>query len=391
MKTNRFKICMVSDTYFPYIGGIPEHIYNLSHTLREHGHTVKILTARFSARLVKSLPYLPDEEFVYRIGDALLIRANKSFARLTIGWRLSDKVEKFFEKENFDIIHIHGSLAPTLPILAIRHSSAINVITFHATHPKDKNYLFFRPLLLPYIRKLHGKIAVSSSARDSNMYYFSGECRIIPNGVNIKLYNPSVPRLEKFFDKRPKILFLGRFEPRKGLKYLLQALPIVKKEIPEILLIVVGAGVLGYAYQEYIAKEVKGNIYFAGLIRDEEKPRYYASCDVFCAPSIGYESFGIVLLEAMACGKPIVASDIPGYRTIIEDGKEGFLVQPKCPEEIADRLLKILKNPELAKKMGEQGYKKSLNYSWERVARQVEDYYLELFQQYPYYKRRYAI
>ncbi|MEO0091426.1 MAG: glycosyltransferase family 4 protein [candidate division WOR-3 bacterium] len=388
---DQLKVCMVSDTYFPYIGGIPEHIFHLSQTLRKNGHIVKILTARFSAKIVKSLPYLPDEEFVYRIGNAMLIRANKSFARLTIGWRLSDKIEKFFEKERFDIIHIHGSLAPTLPILAIRHSSAINIITFHATHPKDKNYLFFRPLLLPYIRKLHGRIAVSEAARESNMYYFPGDCRIIPNGINIILYNPSVARLEKFSDPRPKILFLGRFEPRKGLKYLLQALPIIKKEIPDVLLIIVGAGVLGYAYQEYIAKEVKENIHFAGLIPEEEKPHYYASCDVFCAPSIGYESFGIVLLEAMACGKPVVASDIPGYRTIINDGQEGFLTQPKCPEAIADRIIKILKNPELAKKMGERGYQKSLKYSWERVAQQVEEYYVELVHQYPYYKRRYTI
>lgn len=391
MKPNRFKICMVSDTYFPYIGGIPEHIFYLSQTLRKKGHTVKVLTAQFSSKIVKSLPYLPDEEFVHRIGNGLLIRANKSFARLTIGWRLSDKIEKFFEREKFDIIHIHGSLAPTLPILAIRHSSAVNIITFHASHPRDKNYLFFRPLLLPYIRKLHGRIAVSEAARKSNMYYFPGDCRIIPNGINTKLYNPSVLPLEKFSDSRPKILFVGRFEPRKGLKYLLQALPLVKREIPDILLIVVGAGVLGYAYQEHIAKEVKENIHFAGVIREEEKPRYYASCDVFCAPSIGYESFGIVLLEAMACGKPIVASDILGYRTLITDGQEGFLAQPKCPEEIADRLIRILKNPELAKKMAENGYRKSLNYSWERVSAQVEDYYGELLQQYPYFKRRYSI
>lgn len=377
------KICMVSDTYYPYIGGIPEHILNLSRTLRRRGHTVKILTTNFKGRMIKTLETNHDEEFNFRIGNGLTIRANKSLAIIPLGWRMSDKVEKFFQQENFDIIHIHGSLAPMLPVLAIRHSNAVNVITFHSSHPKDGKYLLFSHLLEPYMDKLHGRIAVSTTAHDSNMHYFTGDCRIIPNAINIELFNPATKPLPQFVNNRPKILFLGRFEPRKGLKYLLQALPIIKEQIPDVLLIVCGAGLLGYAYQEYMSKDIKDNIYVAGLITGEERPHYYASCDVFCAPSIGHESFGIVLLEAMATGKPVVASDISGFRTVVDDGIEGLLAAPREPNVIADRIIKILTNKNLAKTMGDAGRRKALTYSWEAITKQVEDYYNELLKQYP--------
>lgn len=369
---------MVSDVYYPYVGGIPEHIYHLSQELRRRGHTVKILTSNFGGTTVETLKECPDEEHVYRVGQALLIRSNKSFARLPIAWRLMHKVKKFFEQEKFDLIHIHGSLAPTLPIIAIRQSRAVNVITFHSDHAKSMGYMIFRSLLMPYFRKLDGIIAVSTAARDASSRFFPGKYEVIPNAIDTNLFHPKVEPLPQFAYDRPKILFLGRFEPRKGLKYLLKALPIIKNEIPNILLIVVGAGLLGYAYKEYIAKEVLENIHFAGLVPNEERPRYYATCDVYCAPSIGFESFGIVLLEAMATGKPIVASDISGYRTILEDGKQGYLVPPRDYEQIAQAIIKILRNPELAKRMGAAGRKKALDYSWPKIAQQVEAYYEKL-------------
>jgi phosphatidylinositol alpha-mannosyltransferase len=374
------KICMVSDTYYPYVGGIPEHIFHLSNTLRQRGHSVQILTSKFNGKVLNTTSLPSDEEFIYRIGRGVMIRANKSFAQLPIGWRLSDKIEKFFQKEKFDIVHIHGSLAPTLPILALRHSKSVNVMTYHAGHPKDIKYLLFHQILLPYLRKLDGRIAVSEAACDSNLHFYPSECVIIPNAIDTGLFNPSIPRLPQFNDNRPKILFLGRFEPRKGLKYLLQALPIIKKQIPDVLLIVVGEGILGYAYQEYIAKEVKNNIHFAGLITGKARAEYYASCDVFCAPSIGNESFGIILLESMATAKPVVASDIPGYNAVVDDGIDGFLAAPRVPHEIADRLIKILSNPRLARTMGDAGRRKSLTYSWEKIAQQIEDYYHVLLQ-----------
>jgi phosphatidyl-myo-inositol alpha-mannosyltransferase len=375
------KICMVSDVYYPYVGGIPEHIFHLSKELRNRGHEVKILTSNFGGTTVETLKSCPDEEHIIRMGKSLLIRSNKSFARLPIGWRLMNQVKQLFAREKFDVIHVHGSLAPTLPVIAIRQSKAVNVITFHSDHAKSKGYLIFRSWLMPYFRKLDGVIAVSTAARDSSNRFFPGKYEVIPNAIDVDLFSPKVEPLPQFADNRPKILFLGRFEPRKGLKYLLKALPYIKNEIPEVLLIVVGAGLLGYAYKEYVAKEVEANIHFAGLIPNEERPRYYATCDVYCAPSIGFESFGIVLLEAMATGKPIVASDISGYRTILDHGKQGFLAEPRDHEGIARAIVQILRNPQLAKKMGEAGRKKALQYSWQSITQQVEAYYEKLLAQ----------
>lgn len=374
------KICMVSDVYYPYVGGIPEHIFHLSQELRRLGHTVKILTSRFGGKTLETLPYCPDEDQVFRVGQGLIIRSNKSFARLPVGWRPMNKVKKFFSQEDFDIIHIHGSLAPTLPIIALRQSRAINLLTFHSDHSKSKGYLVFKPLLLPYFRKLHGRIAVSNAAKESSNRYFPGDYRIIPNGIDTETFNPQVQPLAQYENYSPKILFLGRLEPRKGFKYLLKALPLVKEKFPNLLLIVVGAGLFGYSYKEYVTEEVQANVHFVGLIENEARPAYYATCDVFCAPSIGYESFGIVLLEAMATGKPVVASDISGYRTILEEGREGLFAPPRDPQGIANALIKILSNRELQQKMGEAGRIKALKFSWKSIARQVEDYYQELLE-----------
>lgn len=382
------RICMVSDTYYPYIGGIAEHIYHLAVELRRHGDKVKILTTKFGGRTLACLSEVPDEDQVFRVGRGILIRSNKSFARVPVAIRPSARVKRFFEKEGFDVVHLHGSLAPTLPLVALRVSKAINVFTFHATHEKSVAYAFSRSLLLPYFRAIHGLVAVSPAARNSAAKYFPGNYRIIPNGVDVEFFSPNVPPIPELDNSRPKILFLGRFEPRKGLKYLLMALPEIVREIPDVQLVVVGTGLLGYAYKGYLAKEVEHHVHWAGLVPNEDRPRYYRSCDVFCSPAIGYESFGIVLLEAMATTRPVVASDITGYRAVLTSGEQGFLVPPRDPKAITQAIIKILKDKELARRMGEAGRKRALEFSWSNVVLQVKELYRELIAHYPvpYYR-----
>lgn len=377
------RICMVSDNYYPYIGGIPDHIYHLSSELRKKGHTVKVLTTNYGGSTVECLPAAPDEEHIYRVGKGLLIRSNKSFARVPVAWRPVDKVKRFFAREKFHIIHIHGSLAPTLPLVAIRASRVVNVMTMHSDYQRSIPYVLFWPALRPYFHHLHGLVAVSERARDSTAKYFPGPYRIIPNAVDTNLFRPDVQPIPELDNGRPKVLFLGRFEPRKGLKYLLMALPEIVRQVPDVQLIAVGAGLFGYSYKGYLDKEVESHVHWAGVIPNEDRPRYYATCDVYCSPAIGFESFGIVLLEAMATGKPVVASDIEGYRKVLEHGKEGLLVPPRDPERIAEAIVRLLKDPDLRRQMGEAGRKKALYYSWSRVAEQVEDLYYELLARYP--------
>ncbi len=368
---------MVSDVYFPHIGGIPVHIHNLSRELRKLGHEVKVLTANFTSKLLDGRIYCPDEKDVYRIGRSIVIRSNKSWATVAFGVRLGKKVKEVLSS-GFDIIHIHGSLAPTLPILVLRHSQAKNLITLHSYYKKSKGYTLFRPLLLPYFRKLDGIIAVSQAAMEATKRYFPGEYCIIPNAIDPNHFSPETPPLPQFLDKGPRLLFVGRFEPKKGLKYLLWALPLIKKEFPNCLLLVVGAGILGYAYKEYIDEEVKDNILFCGAIPPEEIHYYYSSCDIFCAPSVDCESFGIILLEAMASGKPVVASDIPGYREVVSHGEDGLLVEPRSPKGIAEAVLRILKDEKKKERMGRAGREKALTYSWERIGKKIELFYQRL-------------
>ncbi len=374
------RILMVSGVYFPHVGGIPVHILNLSQELKRRGHLVKILTANFSTRILNGFNYLPNEEDVYRVGRSIMIRSNKSWASLSFGLRLGARVKDILSK-GFDIVHIHGSLAPTLPILALRHSKAKNLITLHSYYRRSKGYTIFRQLLLPYFRKLDGIIAVSQAAVDAHRRYFPGEYCVIPNAIDPNQFSPDVKPLPNFLSRSPRLLFVGRFEPKKGLKYLLQAIPLLKKEFPSILLLVVGAGVFGYSYKEYIEDTVKDNVFFCGVVNPKEIPSYYATCDIFCAPSVDCESFGIILLEAMATGKPVVASNIPGYREVISHGHDGFLVEPRSPKQIAEACLTILKDPNLRKRIAEAGRKKALRYSWEEIGKLVEDFYYRLLNQ----------
>ena len=178
------------------------------------------------------------------------------------------------------------------------------------------------------------------------------------------------------------MLFVGRLEKRKGLKFLLRAWPMVLERQPNARLVVVGRGRPLEGYRRFAARQgwSPDDVVFAGYVSSEDLPRYYQSCDVFCAPNTGQESFGIVLLEAMAAGAPIVASDIPGYRDVVSDGVEGLLVEPRNPGAVADALCRLLGNPELRASMRRAGQAKAQQYDWPRVATQVLDYYFEVLE-----------
>lgn len=377
------KICMVTDNYYPYVGGIAEHVYFLATELRKRGHIVKVLTARIGGRMMECMAEMPGEEHVKRIGDGWVIRSNKSFARVSVAWRPTAQIRRYFEQERFDVVHIHGSLAPTLPMAAIEASRTLNVITFHAGHDQSLGYALFRSFLRPYFGAVQGLIAVSETARISCDKYFPGPYRIIPNGIDLNFFRPDAGRVPGLDDGRPRILFVGRFEPRKGLKHLLSAMPDIVRQVPNVELVVVGAGLLGYSYKSYLSPEVQQHVHWAGLVQNDERPKYYASCDVYCSPATGQESFGIVLLEAMATGKPVVASSIDGYRTVMTDGREGLLVPPCDPPALAQAIAKVLLDRESARRFGENGLSRAQEFSWPKLAERVAGFYEELAREYP--------
>jgi len=366
------KILIVSDIFYPHTGGVSEHMFYLWQNLKTLGYKALILAPSFG----KNYPYV-DEDIV-RMGRAIKIPKNQSFSVLTFGITIPWKLRRFLNKEKFDIIHIHGPVAPVLPYFALKYSRSKNFITFHSAHEESFGYILWEPVLEQYFRKLDGLIAVSEVARDSVSKYFPGNYRIIPNGVDTNRFRPDLKPIAEL-EKYPfKILFVGRFEPRKGLKYLLQAFPTIIKEFPDAKLVVVGSGFLENYYRRYIEEHIKENVIFAGRVAPGDLPRYYASCDIFCSPATGAESFGIVLLEAMASGRPIVASGIPGYRTILEDNKEGLFAKPCDPGSLAEKLINLLKNKKVMMAMGHNGRKKALKYDWHIVTKQVLDFYSEV-------------
>lgn len=312
------------------------------------------------------------------MGRAVKFLKNQSFSALTIGLTLPWAMQKLLDRERFDIIHIQGELAQSLAYFAIKYSNSCNFITFHSCHEGSIGYTLMEPLMEQYFRKIDGLIAVSTVARDSAQQHFRGNYRIIPNGVDIRRFHDRLPPLAGLAANQPKILFVGRFEPRKGLKYLLQAMPRVKQAFPKATLVIVGSGFMEKYYRRLAKKYMKDNVIFTGNVGRDDLPRYYASCDVFCSPAIGAESFGIILLEAMATGIPIVASDIPGYRTVLDDGQEGLFAQPYRADDLADKIVTLLRDPNLRIEMGRRGRLKAQRYDWPIIARQVLDYYLEV-------------
>jgi phosphatidylinositol alpha-mannosyltransferase len=210
--------------------------------------------------------------------------------------------------------------------------------------------------------------------------HLPGDYRIIPNGIDTEHFRFDGPARSEFVDGKINILFVGRLEQRKGLGYLLNACAKIKRSFPNFRLIIVGPGtVLRLRYEKLVEKmELTDNVVFVGFVSSDELPSYYRSADIFCAPATGGESFGIVLLEAMACGKPVVATSIQGYASVLANGEEGLLVPPQNAESLAKALLKLLHDKSLRLQMGSKGIVKAERYSWPNVAQQVMDYYNSL-------------
>jgi len=367
------KVALVSPYDVAYPGGVADHIQHLARELRGMGNVVKII-APTEGGADDELVEHPD---FYGIGRAVRIRANGSTARITLQpFALSRPVKEVLRAERFDVIHLHEPLMPHLPHVVLRHSTSINVGTFHAFSDSNMGYASFKPYLKLYYRSLHARIAVSPAARTYVQSYFHGRIVTIPNGIEIARFSPQVLPFPQYRDGRPTILFVGRYnEPRKGFKYLLRALGLVRQQFPDVRLLVVGKG-RPKRYLRYLeAQGLAENVEFTGFATEEEKPRYYRSADVFCSPATGGESFGMVVLEAMAAGTPVVASGIPGHRGILTNEREGLLAQPESAQALALALVRMLADGELRERTGLAGRETAALYSWHEVSKRVVTQY----------------
>ncbi len=366
------KIALVSPYDFAYPGGVCNHIANLEEQLTRMGHEVKII-----APASKAVSYLGER--LIPVGKPRPVPVSGSVARITLSPWLSSRIKAVLEREKFEIAHLHEPLMPMLCTTVLRLFDTPTVGTFHASGGKPW-YNFGTPLgkliLKRWFRKLDYKIAVSKPAMEFVNRYFPDEYDIIPNGVDTDHFRPDVEPLEEYLDGKLNIIFIGRLEKRKGLDYLLEAYRQVKRVIPESRLIVVGPGMrLRKKYEKRVARDGIEDVIFIGFATYDDLPRYYKTADIVCCPATGWESFGIVLIEAMAVGTPVVASDISGYASVLTHDAEGLLVPPKNASKLAEALLSLADDKAARQQMGQRGIVTAQQYSWESVAKRVLDCY----------------
>lgn len=384
------RIALVSPYDFAFPGGVTKHITNLSARFRQLGHETCII-----APASRTDPALPPElstpsHFTVPVGYS------GSLARLCLSPWLSLRVRHILQRGQFDILHLHEPTNPTLPQAVLHQAARVSpdsviVATFHAYRedhtPTGKGPLrllggAYRRLCERTAARLDGRIAVSPLARSHASRSVPGPYQVIPNGVDLALFGD--PRLEPMPRLRTglNILFVGRVEPRKGLSCLLEAYARVLEAMPGVRLVVVGPhsprNLRPLQHQLSALQATPGaEVHFMGYVTEHELARCYRGCAVFCAPATGCESFGMVLLEAMASGVPIVASDIEGYRSVLSHAAEGLLVPPNDPEALAEALLRLLRDPAERQAMGQRGRVTAAHYAWERVAADVLAFYAD--------------
>ena len=367
------KIALVSPYDFAYPGGVANHVASLERRFTGMGHEVKVIAPASRAIADFGDRFIP-------IGKPRSIPSSDSVIRVSISLRLGPTIKEVLAREKFDIIHLHEPFMPMLCSAVLRFSDTANVGTFHAFQGKP-GYNWGRPIstwmIRRRVRKLHGRIAVSEPAMNFASKYVPGDYEIIPNGIDLERFSADVPLIEEFCDGKQNIVFVGRLEFRKGVDYLLKAFLEAKREIPESRLIIVGPGTrLRKRYERWVRRNhLEDDVVFAGYVSYDDLVRYYKTADVFCAPATSGESFGIVLLEAMAAGRPIVATNIDGYAGVVTDGEDGLLVPPRDDGALARALVTVMSDPALGERMATKGRLKAKDYSWEHIAQRVLGYY----------------
>jgi phosphatidylinositol alpha-mannosyltransferase len=366
------KICLVSPYDYSHPGGVSEHVRHLAEELRARDHRVTVMAPSSE---------LDDDHGIadyVRIGRSVPVPGNGSVARIALSFHLARRVRGLLDASDFDVVHYHEPLSPALPITTLRFHKGANVGTFHAYARRNLGYYYARPFLKRYFKRLHSCIAVSIPARDFVSRYFPGDYHIVPNGINTSNFSPdheAIPEL-----RTPgwhTLLFVGRLEQRKGLPILLEAYAELRRRRANVRLVVVGDGPGRWGYEKYVEAEGIPDVLFMGHVDSAMLPRCYASADVFCAPAIGRESFGIVLLEAMASGVPVLASAIQGFSQVVRDGDNGLLVATGEPLAWAAALERVLASDAMRRQLAESGLRVSQRYDWARIVDVVLDVYAE--------------
>jgi phosphatidylinositol alpha-mannosyltransferase len=360
------RIALVTEYYYPHLGGVCEHVHFFAREARRRGHHVDVITSH--------IPGAEEQPHVIRIGRSQPVYCNGSQARITIGWQIRKEMRRVLREGRYDIVHVHSPLTPVLPLLAIEEAQCPVIGTFHTYFDRSVGYTLANRFFQKRLEMLSSAIAVSHSTTVALNRYFDADWQIIPNGIDTDVFHPSAPPPPGLSKDVPTILFLGRFDPRNGLTTLIDSFRRVKgrgNRGRQARLVVVGDGPL----REHYYKQAQGDkdIIFVGSVL-EGRPSYYAHSSVYACPTTK-ASFGITLLEAMACETPVVCSDILGFRDVVVDGREALMHPCGNRDALADQLVRVLDDEGLAIQLGTTGRQNSLEYSWTRVTSRVLDVY----------------
>ncbi|MCP4549908.1 MAG: glycosyltransferase family 4 protein [bacterium] len=367
------KIGMVSEFYYPQPGGISEHIRALSRELTALGHEVVVISSHIDGDIQEREPR------VIRLGRSIPVHYNGSLSRVSAGWRLGPRFDAMLAAEKFDLLHIHNPMMPTLPLLTLSRAKCPLVGTFHSFYPRDLLAMLFKPFLSPLLNRLDARIAVSPAAESAAGDIFPGDFEVIPNGVDFKRFSSSMNCTDKTLlgldENNMKILFVGAMVKRKGLPCLLKAFEILCDQRDDIELLVIGDGPDRSRIQKALPASIRESVHFVGFVPRQKLVEYYGNADIFCAPSLGRESFGMVLLEGMAAKLPVVGFDIDGYRDVVEHGRDGLLVEHGNTVALARALDYFLDHPDVRQAYAERGQIKAAGLAWSEIALRIDAVY----------------
>ncbi|MCS7213309.1 MAG: glycosyltransferase family 4 protein [Candidatus Calescibacterium sp.] len=362
------KVGIITPYFYPHFGGVSTHVYQKYRILKNQGIDVKIISPDFGeCELISTQDHI-------KLGKPIKIVYNGSLSHITLAFG----AKEILRKEKFDIVHLHEPYHPFCIPFVSDDTGYRYLSTFHVFKEEvEKMILIISDTILKSIKsRIRNFIAVSNSASQmlqKTLGIAKEKIRIIPNGIDYKIFSEAKP-LEIFNDDEFKILYVGRLEPRKGVKHLIRAFRTVKKIIPRSRLIIVGDGFKTY-YMSFLTDEIEKDVLFLGKVGYEELPRIYKSSDVCVFPSTRGESFGIVLLEAMAAGKPVIAGNAEGYVETLQNGRYGIIVNPQDEDALARAIVEMYYREDLRKELSEKGKEYAQQFDWQKIIGKIIDLY----------------
>ncbi|RXS80801.1 glycosyltransferase family 1 protein [Streptomyces sp. TM32] len=354
------KIGIVCPYAWDVPGGVQFHIRDLADHLIRLGHEVSVL-----APADDDTPLPP---YVVSAGRAVPVPYNGSVARLNFGLLSAARVRRWLQHGAFDVIHIHEPASPSLGLLTCWAAQGPIVATFHTSNPRSRAMIAAYPILQPALEKIRARIAVSEYARRTLVEHLGGDAVVIPNGVDVDFFASAEPKAEW---QGRTIGFIGRIdEPRKGLPVLMKALPAILAEVPDARLLVAGRGDEEEAVAALPA-EMRSRVEFLGMVSDEDKARLLRSVDVYVAPNTGGESFGIILVEAMSAGAPVLASDLDAFAQVLDQGEAGELFANEDADALAAAAVRLLGDPARLAELRERGSRHVRRFDWSTVGADI--------------------